>query len=359
MQTKIRKLIQQIPADNLRPFLENYDLNLPKDFKWKNDHKQYHVELHNCIWNIHEDHKPSLFEAIERIHEMTEEWGQAALCAEIGKDNQFFSLQSDHARCLWVFKNHPEKFLRAEQCADLEFKRKSREWSSFEAPEGGKFDDCEKNREEFRQLALKNFDISRQINIEIFNRSKKDHEENDIEVIQLIACYDGLQKAVQAFEKEKLVTKFITFASEFSVSYEPKSRIIEVTADHKETRIKLAKSFVEAFLKVKGRVGEVRLKKYNLSKLRASYNFMKEVDAKDQIEDVRVTMLKLKPFNSHNSNTIESPFSYHGSVYELAQDWYGERNPLLGSFTINKVRLSIKFKPSTKKSRGELLNIMN
>ncbi len=94
MQTKIRKLIQQIPADNLRPFLENYDLNLPKDFKWKNDHKQYHVELHNCIWNIHEDHKPSLFEAIERIHEMTEEWGQAALCAEIGKDNQFFQFSS-------------------------------------------------------------------------------------------------------------------------------------------------------------------------------------------------------------------------------------------------------------------------
>ena len=357
MQTKIKKLIRQTPEENLKSFLDGYELELPSDFKWQRDGKKYHSHLFNSIWNANDNHKPALFENIERIHEMTDELGQAALQAEIGHHENFISLKSEHARCLWALQNHPDKFQKAEHCASSDYKRKSREWSSFVAPKGREIHRSVEHIEEFKQLVLAHFNISRKIKVEIFDRIKTDHHDQEIKVFQLTAFHDGLHKSVQTFEKEDVVTKFIASVNEFSISYEPESGIIEVTADNKEARTQLAKVFVNTFLKTEEDVDEIEIKKFDLSKLKAPYDFMKVVDLKDQIEDVQVTLLKLRPLNDRNSTTIEALFSQHRSIYDIAQEWYGPRNPLLGLFVIKKAQISIKFKPTDKHPRGKLLHV--
>ena len=358
MQTNIKKFILQTPDEHLKPFLANYELDLPKDFKWQNSNKKYHTHLFNSIWSANDNHRSTLFDIIERIHEMVDELGQNALQAEIGNNDVFLSLRSEHSRCLWALKNHPEKFQKAEHCASLDYKRKSREWSSFVAPKGRMIDGSKEHLEEFKQLALKHFNISKKIKVELFSRTKTDHHGKEIEVFQLVAYHDGLHKSVQTFEKEDVVTKFIAFVNEFSISYEPQSGIIEVTSDYKDIRAQLAKSFANAFLKTEEDIGEIRIKKYDLSMLKRPHDFMKDVDVNDQIADIKVTLLKLKPLNNRNSTTIESPFTQHSSIYDLAHEWYGQKNPLLGSFVVKKAKLSIKFKPSDKKPRGELLHVM-
>lgn len=354
MQNKIKKLIRQTPAENLKLFLRNYNLDLPEDFRWQNDNKKYYSQLLDSILNSKD--KSTLFETIERIHEMVDELGQSALQVEMGRNDNFLSLKSDHARCLWALQHHPEKFQKAEHRASHDHEKESREWIAFVGPKGRKIDDSKERMEEFKRLVLKHFNISKKIKAELSCRAKTDHHGKEIETFQLVAYHDVPHKSVQTYEKKGFVTKFIAFVKEFSISYEPHSGIIEVTSDYQELRAQLAKLFANAFLRIDQEVNEI--KKYDLSKLKYYYDFMKDVDPKDNIEDVKVTLLKLKPIDCKNSTTIEAPFGQHCSIYELAHEWFGENNPLLGSFVIKKAKLSIKFKPSDKKPRGELLSFI-
>ncbi len=361
MQTKIKKFIRNTPEEDLKSFLNNFELDLPKDFRWKNGDRKYHNQLFNSIWNFNDnDRREHLFEIIERIHEMVDELGQSALQAqpEIGCNDNFLSLKSENSRCIWALQNHPLEFQKAEYCASSDYKRKSREWSSFVAPKGREIHNSAEQIEEFKQLVLQHFNISRKIKVDLFDRIKTDHNGKEIVVFQLVAYHDGLHRSVQTFEKEEVVTKFISSVNEFSVSYEPHSGVVEVVSDHKENRDKLAKSFVNAFLKTDDDVDEVALKKFDLSKLKRPYDFMKEVDVSDLIDDVKVTLLKLKPLNSRNSTTIEALFSERCSIHDVAQEWFAQNNPLHGSFSIKKARLSIKFKPTDKNPRGKLLHVM-
>ena len=211
--------------------------------------------------------------------------------------------------------------------------------------------------EEFKQAVLECFNISKKIKVEIFERIKTDHTDKEIAIFQLIAYHDGLHKSLQTFEKEEVVTKYFPTVNEFSISYEPHTGIVEVVSDCKENRGKLAKAFANTFLKAEDEVDEIPIKKFDLSKLKVPYNFMKDVDPADLIDDVKITLLKLQPLDSRNSTTLEALFRDHRSIYSLAQDWYAQYNPLHGSFTIKKARLSIKFKPTDKNPRGKLLHV--
>jgi hypothetical protein len=357
MQEKIKKFIRNTPAQDLKPLLDGYQLNLPKDFKWQSESKKYQTQLFNSIWNIGDDNKANLFEIIERIHQMVDELGQAALQANaaIGSNDNFLSLKSEHSRCLWALQNHPQEFEKAEYCASLDYKRKSREWSSYVAPKMREIHNSQENIEDFKQLVLEHFHISKKIKVDLFDRVKKDHHDKEIVIFQLVAYHDGLHKSVQTFEQEEVVTKFFPSVEEFSVSYEPHTGIVEVVSDHKDSRDKLAKSFVNAFLKTEDDVDEIPIKKFNLHKLKIPQDLMKDVDAADLIDDVKVTLLKLKPMEGKSSTTLEALFGEPRSIYALAQKWYAQNNPLHGSFTIKKARLSIKFKSTEKNPRGKLL----
>jgi hypothetical protein len=360
MQAKIKKLIRNTPEEDLKSLLDQYNLNLPEDFKWQNNGKKYHTQLFNSIWNINDEEiKTRLFEIIERVHEMIDELGQANLQARpaIGSNDNFLNLKSEHSRCIWALQNHPQEFEKAEYCASLDYKRKSREWSSFVAPREREIHDSKEHLEEFKQSVLECFNISKKIKVEIFERIKTDHTDKEIAIFQLIAYHDGLHKSVQTFEKEEVVTKYFPTVNEFSISYEPHTGIVEVVSDCKENRGKLAKAFVNTFLKTGDDVDEIPIKKFDLSKLKVPYNFMKDVDPSDLIDDVKVTLLKLQPLDSRNSTTLEALFRDHRSIYSLAQDWYAQYNPLHGSFTIKRARLSIKFKPTDKNPRGKLLHV--
>ena len=361
MQAKIKKLIRSTPEEDLKSLLDQYELNLPEDFKWQNNGKKYHTQLFNSIWNISDEEiKTHLFEIIERIHEMIDELGQAAIQSQplIVSNDNFHNLKSDHARCLWAIQNHPLEFQKAEFCASSDYKRKSREWSSFVAPQGREVHASKENIEEFKQLALEQFNISKKIKVDLFDRIKIDYNNKEIVVFQLVAYHDGLHKSIQTFEQEEVVTKFISSVNEFSISYEPHSGIIEVISDSKENRGKLAKAFANAFLKSKDDIGEIMIKKYDLSKLRSAYDFMKDVDGTDLIDEVKVTMLKLGTASGKSSTTLEAPFTSQSTIYEFAAKSFASNNPLQNpAFEIRRAKLSIRFKSTDKKPRGELLHV--
>ena len=115
---------------------------------------------------------------------MVDELGQAALQANaaIGSSENFLSLKSEHSRCLWALQNHPQEFEKAEYCASLDYKRKSREWSSYVAPKMREIHNNQENIEDFKQLVLEHFHISKKIKVDLFDRVKKDHHDKEIAI---------------------------------------------------------------------------------------------------------------------------------------------------------------------------------
>jgi hypothetical protein len=105
METKIRKFIRNIPEDNVKDFLIGYNLEFPDDFEWKAKSKNYHNQLFSSIRNHEDDKKQNLFNGIERVHGMSDELGQNALCCVVGNNEIFLDQKSDHARSLWVYSN--------------------------------------------------------------------------------------------------------------------------------------------------------------------------------------------------------------------------------------------------------------
>ena len=154
-----------------------------------------------------------------------------------------------------------------------------------------------------------------------------------------------------------MVTRHFAPAKDFGVSYDPTSGLIDVISNSKDNREFLAKKFANIFLKSADDKFEIRLKKYNLAKFKSYQDLMKDVDLKDGIEDIKVTLIKLKPLNSKNSTTLESPFSEKRTIYEIAENWFADNNPLSSSFEIKKVKLSIKFKQDAKNPRGKLIHV--
>ncbi len=357
MHTKIKKFIRYIPEENLKTFLLDYGLNLPKNFKWQNNHENYCLLLLNSICSANDNQKPLLLSIIERVHDMADDLGQAALKAVIGYNSDFLNLKSEYDRCLWALINHAEKFEQAEYYASLDQKRKSKPWSAYEGPVERKIRKSTKYIAEFKKLILQHLDIGKKIKVEFFEIIETNHRNKETKVFHLTTFYDGLQKSVSTFDKEKIVTKYISPVSEFNISYEPESGIIEVASDHRDNRPLLAKAFANAFLRTNHDVEEIKIKKYNLLKLIDHYDFMKDVDVNDLIEDVKVTLLKLKPLNGRNSTTIESSFIDQRSIYHLVQEWYTQNNPLHGSFLVKKAKLSIKFKAGNGYPRGKLFHI--
>ena len=357
MELKIKKLIRNTPEENLQDFLITHNLNLPDDFEWEIKNKNYHNHLFASIWNFDDLKKQDLFDGIERVHNMSDELGQSALCAVIGNHATFLSQKGEYARSLWVYMNHPENFRIAEHHASHDYKRKSKEWNAFVGPKNREVHQSEKHISEFEELVLNHIDISKKLKIEFCNRVKFDNFGNEMTICVLMAFHDGLPKSLQAFDENEVVTKYFSPAEEFSISYDPDSGLIEVISNSKDNRAFLAKKFANIFLKTANENFEIKLKQYHLSQFRSYQDLMTGVDAKDMIDDIKVTLLKLKPLNSKNSTTIESPFSESKTIYEIAKDWYAGNNPLSGSFEIKKVRLSIKFKPDNKNPRGKLIHI--
>jgi hypothetical protein len=357
MQPKIKKFIQNIPEETLQSFLNDYNLELPEDFTWQRNSVKYQKHLFNAIWGSNDNQKPTLFDIIERVHEMTDEVGQNNLHSLIGNDEKFLNLKSEYERSLWVLKNYPRKFQEAESQASFDYQRKSRQWSCYQSPKDKEIHFLDNEIAAFKNDALQHLNVSRKIQIETLCRVKKDHNGKELKIFQILASHDGLCKSLQTFNEENIITTFVCPVKEFLISYEAQSGRIEVVCNGKENRNQLAKIFADSFLKTKEEIDHLQIKKYELTRLYNYYDFMKDIDAKDLIENVKITLLKLSATEGKYSTTMEVGFNDNDSIYDAVRNYHGQNNPLLGPFIIKKARLSIKFKSNTKNPRGKLLHV--
>jgi hypothetical protein len=82
-------------------------------------------------------------------------------------------------------------------------------------------------------------------------------------------------------------------------------------------------------------------KHYDLEKFLEPCDFPTEPE--DQIEKVKLLMVKLKPTNNQCSITFAIHEEHKNSIYEIAHDWFDTHNPFESGFIVHQIKLLIKF----------------
>ena len=142
---------------------------------------------------------------------------------------------------------------------------------------------------------------------------------------------------------------------EVALTYEPTSGHIEVVAEGKRQRKEIAKIFSEALLEKPIDGQGIPLRHYDIQKLLKSKAL--STDPEDGIEFAKVTQLKVAPLNSNNNVTLDVPTNEDRSIYQVANAYFGDNDPLKSGFRLKKARISIKFMPDQESRRGKVLHV--
>lgn len=292
----------------------------------------------------------------ERIHEMTDEIGQRALLSMVDDLDTYLSLESAHDRALFVFLRNPQAFRHAEDIRYADEYRKGRMWDGFLGPKNLPVSRDLAHVEDFQKKVVDYFHTGGKLKVEIFNRTRSDLEYDAVELVQIMIYREGLPDSYLAFENNDLVMKVRRPVNEMVITYEAMTGAIEVIADGKECREELVKMFSATLLQSPvDEAQRVPLKKYDLSKLLQPYGF--PTDPEDGIEQVKVMMLALKPYDNGNKVMLSITAKETKTIHEVSREWFDTHDPLRTGFLVAKVKLSIRFKPDSIDRRGKTLPV--
>jgi hypothetical protein len=351
------KFIRNLSVNSLQGYFKRYHTKLSQVFKVGGSDKIKKRDLKNLIDSLDLEDYSALNENAERICEMTDEIGQSALLSVIKKINieEYKDLKNEYERALYVFLINQDAFRKAEEIRYADHYRKSRMWDGFLGPK--EMDVCRNSRElqSLRQKISEHFPITGQVKIEIFDRKKIGTENQKLNLVQLMVYREGLTKSHLAFENDDLISKSYRPIYEISLTYEPTTGYIEVIADTRELREMLAKLFSSTLLKKEIEGEHIPLKQYDISKLLTPLVF--PTDPEDMIDSVKVTMLKLKPYDNNNKITLEVSVKESRTIYEISKKWFNTHDPLHNGFYLSQVKLAIHFMPDSENPRGKIMVI--
>lgn len=357
MSANIAKFFRYTPTKSLGAYFTSYPSAVSEAVNWNKPPKNITKPLLKAVDELSDDERAILDDNVERIIEMTDEIGQTALQSVISENDleDYHNLENEHDRALFVFlrDRNQDAFRRAEEIRYTDQYRKGRMWSGFVGPKETPISRSSVDIESFKKKIIDHFGIGGQVKIEIFERIKPYGEGQDLNITHVMVYREDLPKSYTALENNDLVARSYRPVREMAVTYEPVSGNIEIIADQRESRENMAKAFAETLLKTEIEGERVPLKQYDIEKLLKPFDF--PTDPEDCIDSVKVTMLKLKPYDNSNKVTLEVTAKEARTIYDVSREWFDTHDPLRTGFLLAQVKFSICFKPDDGNRRGKTL----
>lgn len=294
---------------------------------------------------------------IERVEKLADEPGEVAI-ESVTVHDDLAELPSRHARALYVFLQDFEGFRRAEEIVYSDARRRGRDWSPFGGKAGLDPASDPTALEAFKEALRVHFD-TRHVHIDIFTRSRigfPDDESDGRTLLTQITIYrEDRPNAEWAFQQDGgLGTQVRRRVVEAAITYESSTGTIECVASQRDSRAEMVRLMALNLLKSEPDFEPVPLPIYNLDPLRSRVNF--ERDPEDQIEEVRVAMLRLSPIDASAERiTVESLSRNDRDIWETVETRLGAE-ALASHYQIDQARLVIRYR-SADSNRTRLLPI--
>ncbi|MFN7754786.1 MAG: hypothetical protein ACK5O9_02955 [Holosporales bacterium] len=357
----VHSFIRCTPKELLKECCEQCAPDIAATHDWKSGNSKKTAEaLTEAFATSSREQYAAFKQTAERVTEMTDSLGQAALQACVRNFDTFRSLTNAYARATWAFLHEPTAFRRAEEIHYLDYRRQGRMWDGFHTQSNLKVQRDAGALAAFKKDVLAWFRAGNGIKIEIFDRIRPAIEEDDQDenLVQITVYREGLPESKPAFVADDVVAPVASRpAYEFGISYEPATGVLEVVADGRETRDHLAKVFCSTLLRDADGVATKRIepRRYNLQKLMQSCDFPTE--PKDRIESVKVTSLRLKPYDEASRLTLETSNGDSRTIHDVAEEWFERHNPLRRGFLVQQAGLTIRFQADERNRRGRVLTV--
>jgi hypothetical protein len=353
--SSITTFMQRVPSEILRSYFSKTGLIADTTIDWSAKPKTLAASMRKIQSDMREEAHARLQNDVERICAMSDEPGQVALLGVALDHHPLRGLPNAVARSAWLFVNDPVLFRRGEEARNSDESRGGRHWSGYEGELGLTLRTSATALEAFKTAVREHYK-SQNVHVDLFERKKTTFENETFRIMQATIYRDGFPDDVPEFEDANLVWRTRKPVYEAAVSYEPTSGSVEVIARERTSRAFLASTFAKLMLGTSSGERPLPLKQYDLDILLRPYAF--PTDAEDGIEFVRVTQLRLSPFDSEGDRlTLECARRAPHTIWDLAGQQFNGCDPLKGGWYPTKAKLVIQFRPTAGGGRGKALPV--
>ena len=348
--------LRNTPAASLRDYFQHSGIALPVPVNWNAPEPDVVRPLLQAVDEMDDATLARVVNDAERVTTMADEAGQAALYAVTTEHHLLDDQANGHARAIWLFINHPDSFRHAEEVRYADDKRYGRMWDAFVGQPG-----CTVARDTaavaaFERAVAEHFG-SRNVETEICHRSRPAADGTDATLIQAAVYREGRTGDVLEVVDGRLARRPHRPVIEAALTYESATGTIEVVAAARETREQFVRLFAEHLLGTAFKGERLRVRQYTLDQLLHPFDF--PTDAADNIEAVRVTLLRLMPLDTQGERiTLECMRGAERTVWQMAEARMADREPPLSGYRVSQVRFTIKFRAVPGVRGGRTLPVM-
>ena len=259
-----------------------------------------------------------------------------------------------HARALWLFLNDRTRFQRSEEARYTDERRRGRYWDGFVSMPGRKLNLDTTSLEAFTTALRARF-ASRNVHVDVFERTRSASDGASFEIVQLTIYREGLPDDRFAFTNAGVLERRpYRPVFEAALTYEPATGVIEVVANGGESRAELAHFLTRDLLGIEFRGEKVPLRKYDLDVLLTPHEF--STDPEDGIESVEIKLLRLVPFENNGERlTLECLRNADRTIWSMAAERFGPHDPLVDGWRATQAKLTIKLRPKGDSKRGKTI----
>lgn len=283
---------------------------------------------------------------LSRIDQLASEFGECAL-DDTNLTDELDNLPSRHARALHILLHDIEGFRRAEEIVFNDVRRGGKQWSAFLAD---KNIDLSRDHEALEKLKVgmrEQFQTAN-VHLEIFDRVRaqladdESEESGRAELVQITLYRETRPNTEYAFRNGEFGTEVRRPVLEASVTYEPRTGMIECVAPQRDDRSDIARLLAVNLLGCSPDFEPVPARAYDLSALKQRLEFPTE--PADQIEGVSIEMLKLVPIEiAGELITVESRAKSSRDIWTVVEDRLGP-HALHQDYIINQAKVVIRYR---------------
>lgn len=354
--SNLHRFVRSVSPQDLRNHLSQIDIPVPANLDWDAPAEKFSKDFLTVVDDLPEQKHVQLLADIDRISDMTDEVGQAALMALPEWRERFGEIEGAHRRAHWLYVRSQDAFRQAEEIryAD-ENQNAQRLWDGFVGPRLLELKNDPQVVEQFKD-SLRGLLGAGRVHVEIFSRVRNRTGEPDRELKQITVYSEDLPVDEVVFATVGVKNQARKPVRETAITYEPGSGTIEVIGRVKSLREQVAGLFAEKLLGVDLSGERLPPRRVDLSPLLDPIAFT--VEPQDGIARVKLTRLVISALDGGLTQWFDVPFAAHETLHEVLDNEYGSANPLRNQSRPWMARIEIQFEPEAGRKRGKKINVV-
>ena len=367
MGFNLKSFLRRAPPDALRQYLDARNISLSDRVDWQNSTQTQPDVLFGAITALNQRDLDAVITDFENVEQLCDAVGQIALHSVAAGDARVLSLlqsaDTNVAKSITLLLSHDVLFEHALAAAYADRLLRGRSWGAFNIDASATIGFSAPNLPVFEvelaaALARPDGSIGK-LKIDKFERGaiNKNGEATGLNIHYAIYS-EGHPVSDVEFLGDELKRETRRPVHEGAILYDVDGRTLDVVASGgKAIRNRIADSFAQNMLGIKGKLRPVTVRHFALNRLRGPMAF--ESDAADGIKMVKVTLLRLARVGSRYERlTIEVDPSDRIDICTRSTQWFGDADPLKWTdWYVTHATLRIVFHPDPGRTREKAVSI--